>query len=319
MVWLLLLNKNLLYSILAILIGINTFNRHFKFKKAESINDGSLKVMTYNVKNLSNNNLKYADSKIRHEIQEFLTKQNADLICLQEFQTYPTKGINTVADFKSSLKMPYHSDANYVSSSTFKFVDLMVTYSRYPIINHSVLHYQQKCYALINDIVIGSDTIRLFNLHLESNHFAQNEYEIFNPVEITFNEKTSNQLVLLSKKIARYSQIRNFQVNQIHDQIQNSPFPVVICGDFNDTPAGYAYHKLAKNLKDSFVEKGKGYGNTYNGKLPAMRIDYILTDTTFQIRNFVIGNIEKSDHYPVISSMDFRPTHFQTKSNPGEL
>jgi endonuclease/exonuclease/phosphatase family metal-dependent hydrolase len=179
----------------------------------------------------------------------------------------------------------------------------MIIYSKYPIIKQQELRFLDKAYALIVDIVYNNDTLRLFNIHLESNHFERNDYEIFSTSDSGLNEETSGQVLSLLEKIARYSKIRNLQVNHIHELIKKTSCPIVICGDFNDTPATYSYHKLANNLKDAFVEKGKGYGNTYNGKLPPMRIDYILSDTIFQIHQFEIEKINLSDHYPIISTL----------------
>jgi len=302
--WLLLVNKNLIYSLLAILIGWSTLNNHFQLKGSDEhpIEQG-LKVISFNVKNLSNNNEKYADIKIRTSIQNYLDEQEAQLICLQEFQTYPSEGINTVKQFKELLGMPYSAETRYVPNSKFKFVDLMTIFSKHPIINQQELRFRDKAYALIADIVYRKDTIRLFNIHLESNHFARNEYEIFSSPEVGLNEETRGQLAILVDKLARFSKIRNTQVNRIQELIRKTPYPILICGDFNDTPASYAYQKLAKDLKDAFVERGKGYGNTYNGKLPAMRIDYILSDTLFKIHQFEIGKINMSDHYPIISTL----------------
>ena len=285
---------------MAVLIGLPTLNKHFRLNdKAQHQIENSIKLVSFNVKNLSNNNDKYADAKIRSSILNYLEDEDAQIICLQEFQTYPTKGINTVKEFKGRLGMPYGAEAKYVSNSRFKFIDLMVIYSKFPIINQQELRYNEKCYALITDIIYQKDTLKLFNIHLESNHFAKNEYEIFSSPEGTLNEETGGQVGTLLKKLARYSKIRNIQVNRIRALLDESEHPTIVCGDFNDTPATYTYQKIASNLIDAFAEKGKGYGNTYNGKLPAMRIDYILSDTLFQIHNFEIGKVNLSDHYPI--------------------
>lgn len=305
--WMLLLNKNLLFSAIAILIGWNTLNAHFQLKNIEvQPIEQEFKIVSFNVKYLSNNNEKYADKQIRSSILKYLEEQNAQFICLQEFQTYPTKGVNTVTEFQDSLKMPYFAETPYMINSKFKFVGLMVTYSQYPIIKQDTLRYKEKNYALISDIVYNSDTMRLFNIHLESNHFTKSEFEIFNAAETGLNEETSNQVLGLLGKLDRYSKIRNIQVNRINEMTKLSPYPVIVCGDFNDVPASYSYHKLAQNKKDAFIEAGKGYGNTFNGRLPAMRIDYILSDTVFQINQFEIGKINLSDHFPVIGNISLK-------------
>lgn len=302
--WLVLVKRNFLYSLIAILIGLHSFNTHFRFKKNHpETGSNDLKIVSFNVKNLSNNNEKYADANIRSAILDYLTTQNAQIVCLQEFQTYPTKGINTVTNFQNRLALPYYSESVYVKKSRFKFVDLMVTYSKYPIVYKEILSYKEKTYAIINDLVIDRDTVRLFNVHLESNHFARNEYDIFTPSEKAFSEETGNQLATLIQKLSRYSKVRNTQVIHLRNHIQASPYPVILCGDFNDTPGSYAYHQLAHNLNDAFIERGKGYGNTFNGKLPAMRIDYVLADTNFQFTQFEIGHLNKSDHFPIITRL----------------
>lgn len=305
-VWLIFLNKKFLYSLMAILLGLGTFNKHFRFNDNEQTDANGIRLITYNVKWLSNRNDKNADAKVRNSIKTFLNEQNAQLICLQEFQSYPSKGVNTVKEFKDRLKMTWHAEARYLKTSKFKFVDLMLIYSKYPIINQQELRYKDKCYALIADIVYQKDTLRLFNIHLESNHFAKNEYEIFSNPDPSLNENTRNSVSVLLKKLARYSSIRSVQVNQINKLIAESPHPVIVCGDFNDTPGSYAYRKISDKLQDAFIEKGKGYGNTFNGKLPAMRIDYILCDTAFQINQYQVSKYDKSDHFPVMSSLKLK-------------
>ncbi|HAG17386.1 MAG TPA: hypothetical protein DCG69_12845 [Bacteroidales bacterium] len=302
--WIILLNKNFLYSFIAILVGFNTIQTHFQFNNQSSEpTDETVKIVSFNVKNLSNNNEKYADKEVRLAIQNYLDNQNANIICLQEFQTYPTKGVNTIKDFQGQLQKPYFAATPYLEKSRFKFVDLLLILSDFPILHTEELRHHGKIFALIADIKYHEDTLRVYNLHLESNHFGKNEYEIFYSPETTIDEQTTTQINSLVGKLARYSKIRNIQVNQVLENIAKSPYPMLICGDFNDTPGTYTYHKLAAGRTDAFVEKGKGYGNTYNGKLPAMRIDFILNDTIFKVNSFEIGHFEKSDHFPIMSTI----------------
>lgn len=303
--WIVLLSKNFIYSLFTILIGFSTINNHFQFNNRPNESAGeTVKVLSFNVKNLSNNNEKYADKAVRLAIQNYLDSQNADLICLQEFQTYPTKGVNTIKEFQAQLQKPYWAATPYLEKSPFKFVDLLLILSDFPIVHQEELRHHGKIFALIADIKYHEDTLRIYNLHLESNHFGKNEYEIFYSPEITSTEQTSTQITTLVGKLSRYSKIRNTQVNLVLENIEKSPYPILICGDFNDTPGTFTYRKLAAGRKDAFVEKGRGYGNTYNGRLPAMRIDFILSDTIFKVNSFEIGRFEKSDHFPIMSTFD---------------
>jgi endonuclease/exonuclease/phosphatase family metal-dependent hydrolase len=89
------------------------------------------------------------------------------------------------------------------------------------------------------------------------------------------------------------------QAKVLKDHIRNSPYPVIITGDFNDTPVSYVYGKLRKGLNDSFVHSGYGAGFTYRGYYPANRIDYILFDDALKSSSFEITKVRYSDHYPV--------------------
>ena len=56
-------------------------------------------------------------------------------------------------------------------------------------------------------------------------------------------------------------------------------------------------------MKDAFLETGFGIGHSYNGKIPFLRIDYILTNPSFEIQKFEIVNNKISDHFPVYSEI----------------
>ena len=86
------------------------------------------------------------------------------------------------------------------------------------------------------------------------------------------------------------------EAQAIKEHIQNSPYPIILCGDFNDTPLSYAYYTISKNLKDAFKESGKGIGQSFV-KIPALRIDYILHNERFNSYNYIKYKKKLSDHY----------------------
>ncbi|MBK6345563.1 MAG: endonuclease/exonuclease/phosphatase family protein [Bacteroidales bacterium] len=106
-----------------------------------------------------------------------------------------------------------------------------------------------------------------------------------------------------SKKILRkFKQAfisRASEAREVAEQIKQSPFPVIVCGDFNDTPSSYTYKKMSEGLSDAFKESGRGFGQTYAGRFPSFRIDYILHDPEMQSSGFRRTRVPLSDHYPV--------------------
>ena len=93
------------------------------------------------------------------------------------------------------------------------------------------------------------------------------------------------------------------QVREIRQIIADSPYHVILCGDFNDTPASFTYKVLGHELHDAFVDSGRGIGRTYIGKLPSFRIDYIFHSETFDSYNFETMDFRYSDHLPIVCDL----------------
>jgi endonuclease/exonuclease/phosphatase family metal-dependent hydrolase len=93
------------------------------------------------------------------------------------------------------------------------------------------------------------------------------------------------------------------QVEIVTNHILNSPYPVIVCGDFNDSPISYNYRQMRRNLNDAFIEAGAGVGHTYKGFFPSFRIDYILYNQEFKATSYSSPRIVFSDHYPVVATL----------------
>ena len=63
-----------------------------------------------------------------------------------------------------------------------------------------------------------------------------------------------------------------------------SPYPVVLAGDLNDSPMSYTCGHLRKGrVRDTFGVGDIGLGATHIGTVPGLRIDGILADTTLTV------------------------------------
>jgi endonuclease/exonuclease/phosphatase family metal-dependent hydrolase len=134
--------------------------------------------------------------------------------------------------------------------------------------------------------------------------FSKPDMDLIGKMKPTEALEIEKALIPVLKKLIKASKRRAVQANVISTHIQNSSYPVIVCGDFNDTPVSYVYHKIRGGLKYVFVEAGKGCGGIYNGRLPSYRIDFILFYSSFNAYNYKRKKVNLSDHYPVFVTLD---------------
>jgi endonuclease/exonuclease/phosphatase family metal-dependent hydrolase len=129
-------------------------------------------------------------------------------------------------------------------------------------------------------------------VHKEEVHFA-------NSISFNKQEESYRQVKYTGSKLKRAFVKRTEQAETLAQLVSDSPYEAILCGDFNDTPVSYTYHTVSEGLEDAFVVSGKGIGNTYLGKLPSFRIDYIFHSSSFDSFNFGVDKVDYSDHYPI--------------------
>ena len=96
---------------------------------------------------------------------------------------------------------------------------------------------------------------------------------------------------------------RQLQAEKIRTEIDKSPYPVIVTGDFNDVPNSYAYHTIGKGLNNAFAEKGSGLGRTFSGISPVLRIDNIFADKKMDVLQFQLIKKKLSDHFPILADL----------------
>jgi endonuclease/exonuclease/phosphatase (EEP) superfamily protein YafD len=160
--------------------------------------------------------------------------------------------------------------------------------------------------AMYNDIIVKQDTIRIFNCHLQSIRFLKGDYDFLDSIQFSMTEKNKTGIKTISYKLREAFKLRAHQVNHISELIEKSPHPVILCGDFNDTPVSYTYKRMKGNLRDAFRESGKGIGNTYNGKVPHFRIDYIFHSNIFTSSGYKMRHEDYSDHFPILCKISIK-------------
>ena len=140
-------------------------------------------------------------------------------------------------------------------------------------------------------------------MHLQSISFGDADYKFIEALKENNDTLDADDIEIASKNILRRIKRafikRSTQTEKIIAHINSCKYPVIICGDFNDTPFSYTYHSFSEKLQDAFMESGSGIGNTYIGNFPSYRIDYIFHSDDFTSSDFQVLPEELSDHYPV--------------------
>ena len=275
--WIVRLKRPLWANLIIIILGTNHLSNHIGTKNIK-YSSADLSILTYNTRMLNKYNW-IDQTDIDSKIFRLVKKYESDVACFQEFD--------------SSKKNKLEYEYEYAKEN-------FLTVSKYPIIqNDYIQDLEKNTIGTKVDVLINKDTVSILNIHLASNWFEEKEYDAINKMEI--DKKSFFDII--SKMKDSYI-LRSSQANFLRDYIKTLKHKKIICADLNDTPLSFTYRLIAKDFFDTFKESGKGIGKSYV-KIPFTRIDYILHDNNFSTRGYVLDNNEYSDHYPIITKLDF--------------
>lgn len=304
-----------LFSLLAILLGYSHVLNLVSFSSTSKPlpqSGKNLHVLSYNVRVFDLYNYKpnwQLNFTQRNNIFRFLEEEDFDIICFQEFVHDASKAFKTLDTIPLFLNARYTHAEFTRSSKNINFFGL-ATFSRYPIVNKGVIDFPNHSgnHCIYSDIKIGADTIRVYNVHFASIGLSSEDFlfveNMINVDQIPERNYFRRGSLRILRRLRDAYQQRGVQANLVAQHIDQSPFPVILAGDFNDTPASYAYRLFSQRLNDAF-HSGKGTGQTYRWFLPGFRIDYILHSDEFTPYNFRTGRQEYSDHFPVSVWLNF--------------
>lgn len=298
-----------LIPVIVILLNVNNIDKHFQLRGTEKpeVCANCLKVMSYNAKafNIYDKNQKSLNKQFIH----FLQNEKPDILCIQEYSydNSGKSGFSSTEEIINALNVKDNERTHkillpYKNKLGYQFG--MAIFSKYRIVGGGFVETSDSSSnkSMYVDIRFNSDTIRIYNIHLASMHLDSTDYETGKAIwagsyDSTFNNKAQK----LSNKISMAYVLRQHQAKTVHEHISECPYPVILCGDFNDSPASFSYNKLMHGLKDAFRCSGKGTGTTYIGKdFPSYRIDYIAHDKQFNDFQYTVcKELTVSDHYPI--------------------
>lgn len=289
--------------IFMLVIGIGAAGRFYqpdlrKRYGEQSPSSSDLVVMSYNVRLFSSQFAagKNSTSKL---IADLINDNNVDIVCFQEMNSLSSPEIDKyLSAFKYRRRFPYADNAPKASG--------IGIYSRYPIIDAGVLPApdSERNFSMWADVRVQRDTVRVFNNHLNSTHINADDIDYLSSLRnggALHGARVSEMVGKLRENYCR----RAPQAEAVAEAVKASPYPTVVCGDFNDTPASYAYYEIASDMKDAFVEKGRGAHGTYGRFFNMFRIDYILMSDGLDVTGYYSFSDVYSDHMPVAASFVF--------------
>jgi endonuclease/exonuclease/phosphatase family metal-dependent hydrolase len=253
---------------------------------AEPSNARILNVMTYNAQN--GGIYRKGDEK---PFLAFMKKHDPDVVCFQEVHVSNSRFAPMMANYPYFVQRPGQA-----------------IISKYPIVQDGDLELEKTKTsngAIWADVNVDGHTLRVYNLHLRSNKVSGKVDDLAENTEVDDLQdketwsKTKNILSLVKEAAS----LRASQAGTVKSAANRSPHPVIICGDFNDPPQSYTYRKLSMDLKDTFVERGRWFGFTYNGNIPFLKIDYILASPELGVKDTRVIKSDISDHNPTQATL----------------
>jgi endonuclease/exonuclease/phosphatase family metal-dependent hydrolase len=309
--WLFVKPRYTLISVIAILFAIKPLQQIIPLSLATGFNKQkettTLRITSWNVEHFDILEYRNHPEK-KQQMIDLVNDYLPDVACFQEMVGSEkfTDAVNYIPDMMRQMGYTnYHYAFNPKLDFDEKHHFGIITFSKFPIIKKETLQFYPFDYNSIfqyTDVLKGTDTIRIFNLHLQSLKFSADNLKYIDAPEINDKsdlKKTRNVVGKLKQGFLK----RKIQADLIRTEIDKSPYPVIVCGDFNDVPNSYAYNTIGTGLQNAFAKKGSGIGRTYSGISPTLRIDNIFASPAFTIQQYTRVGKKLSDHFPIFADM----------------
>lgn len=280
--WIIRFKKRFWFSLVVLVIAYFHFHAFFEISTEGNVAQYAkhLKILSYNV-HLFNAYEKNPDEEaVATSFAELITSEKPDVVCIQEYYA------KNKADFSG-----YPYQFIHFKDSTHKLGHAI--FSKYPILHQGSFDfngsYNNSLYA---DLLVDSDTIRVYNLHLQSLGILPT---------VDFLQQRGTEQIKQRMSVTFVKQ--EAQVAEILKHKNLCNYPVIFSGDFNNTSFSYIYRELRNGMQDAFQKKGNGLGQTYFFNHYPIRIDFILASEEFSVIHFDHITKSFSDHYPIISTV----------------
>lgn len=260
--------------------------------------NGYLTVATYNVHSFGGEITGYSCK----EIAKFMKQKHVDILCFQEFGDNKYFPIDSICQALSHWKY-----AIIPAEDSLRGILPIAIFSRFPVVNEQFITYPNSANcSMMCDIILKADTVRLLNNHLQTTSVSQNRRKWERELNTDDTRREAQAVQDAAETLHENFVKRAVQTDSICHLATASPYPVVVCGDFNSLPSSYTYYQLSDILKDGFKTCGRGYMYTFRYGKRMLRIDYIFHSPELEGINYFSPDLDLcSDHNPAIMSMKY--------------
>ncbi|MDN5211584.1 endonuclease/exonuclease/phosphatase family protein [Fulvivirgaceae bacterium BMA12] len=289
--WIFKKSKYALISLVLLLTGGIYLNRVFVFhQNSNGAGHRDLKVLSYNVRyfNAGQDSRRKSEAGLSQMVGE-ISQLQSHIMCFQEFYNNDRSSFANTKDYflKKGYKNFQFGDINIANKNNAG----LAIFSRLPMVRKGDVTFGtgHGNKAIFTDLVYDADTIRVYNVHFHSLSLSEDPglLQLFGQLKYGFS-------------------VRPTEVDKLIAHIGAAPYPVILCGDFNDLPFSYTYQQFNGFLQNSFEKAGQGFGWTYNGKIPFVRIDNQFSDLRFTVSDHkVLKDFSYTDHFPILVAYKF--------------
>ena len=290
--WLVVTSRKWLLSFCTLLLCVCQIRTYCPINMSQPVPKGSIKVVSYNTYGLG---WGQKDSTIHSQMMDYLRHSDADLLCAQESNYnmgHKQRVESAVAHWAYRDSVFFEKGGNALTLfSNFPILDRHIVRSSSP--NHVCVVYRVK---------IESDTVVVVNCHFISNAINPADKATYQKiVTISDRDSTSEDILRLGRKVNDAGLRRADQADSLALYLERyKDKPVIVCGDFNESPLSYVHTRLCRQLNDAYTASGNGPGISYHLNKMYFRLDNILCSDHWRSFGAKVDNRQKmSDHYPI--------------------
>ena len=295
-VWIVVRWQRLCIPVAGFVLAYWPIRLYFPISFGGNAGSDAITVVSYNVCGFGGN---FRYDHAVDTVAAYLQRTGADIVCLQE-----DMGGKGGSGFDKMKALYAYNDTVHVQSvpGTTNAVGI---HTRFPIVGKERIDYESEVNGSVAFfLLVEGDTVLVVNNHFEGTHLTDALRRGYKDVLRGQMERkeAESQIHQIVGRLTEHMKKRAPQAQTVHRYIEaHGHYPVIVCGDFNDTPISYTRHTVAQGLTDCFAAAGRGLGLSYNQKGFNLRIDHMMCSDYFEPQQcFVDSKMDASDHFPLV-------------------